>query len=276
MDIKTIPAAELHNGLKMPVIGFGTYQIPDGPDTEFSVLTALETGYRNIDTASFYDNERSVGTAIKKSGIPREEIFITTKVWNSEQGYKNTLEAFDHSRKKLHTDYIDLYLIHWPVRERYIDTWRAMEEIYQKGNAKAIGVCNFNEHHIEDILRRKGITPMVNQIELHPILYQTGLIDFCKSRKIQIEAWAPLMRGRMSNFLLLAELAEKYKISPAQLLIRWDIQHGFVTIPKSAHKERIILNFQVFDFTISNDDMQRIDALNRSERLGPDPERFNF
>lgn len=268
-------AVTLYNGVKMPWLGLGVYQVTDGRQVEYSVLTALNTGYRSIDTAEDYYNEAGVGTAIKKSGVPREEIFITTKVWNSNQGDESTLCAFENSRKRLGLEYIDLYLIHWPARGKYLEAWRAFQKLYKEGLVKAIGVCNCHEQHLIAIMQNYEIIPMVNQVELHPLLSQQRLRGFCRENRIQIEAWAPLIRGQL-NIPLLLELGEKYDKTPAQIVLRWDLQHGIVTIPKSIHDKRIIENAKIFDFTLTSDDMQKIDLLNENYRWGPNPDNFNF
>lgn len=267
---------DLANGVRMPVFGLGTYKTPDGAEVENAVRAALDSGYRSIDTASLYDNEKGIGRALKESGLPREKVFITTKVWNAEQGYPETLKAFDRSRKRLGTEYVDLYLIHWPVKDKYAETWKAMEELLDRGITRAIGVSNFLVHHIEDLLKNATIAPMVNQFELHPRLYQAGLIDFCRSHEIRVEGWAPLMRGRLNEDPLILSLCGKYGKTPCQILIRWALEHGFITIPKSVHRERIVENSRVFDFSLSSDDVARIDSLDRSERTGPDPDNFKF
>ncbi|GHO88460.1 aldo/keto reductase [Dictyobacter formicarum] len=266
---------KLNNGVQMPWLGFGVFQTKEGDEVINAVRDALETGYRSIDTAAAYGNETGVGTAIKQSGVSRGDLFVTTKVWNSNQGYDSTLRAFDESRKKLGLDVIDLYLIHWPVKGKYKDTWKAMERLYRDGSVRAIGVSNFHVHHLNDLLQNSEVVPAVNQIELHPLLSQTELRSFCQQKGIQVEAWSPLIRGRQ-DISLLKELADKYHKSPAQIILRWDLQHGIVTIPKSIHTERIRENASVFDFTLSDEDMQRLDGLNRNERTGADPDNFNF
>ncbi|HSV98171.1 MAG TPA: aldo/keto reductase [Spirochaetota bacterium] len=260
----------------MPVLGLGTYKTPAGAEVENAVRAALDTGYRSIDTATLYDNEKGIGRALKESGVPRERVFITTKVWNTEQGYRETLKAFDQSRKKLKTEYVDLYLIHWPVRGRYIETWRAMEELLDRGVARAIGVSNFMVHHLEYLMLNASIVPMVNQFELHPRLYQAVLVDFCRSKEIRVEGWAPLMRGRLNSDPIILGLCGKYGKTPSQILVRWALEHGFVTIPKSVHRERIAENARVFDFSLSIDDVELIDSFDRGERTGPDPDNFDF
>ncbi|MBI9050094.1 MAG: aldo/keto reductase [Anaerolineaceae bacterium] len=268
--------AVLNNGLKMPWLGFGVFQMKDGQEVENAIKYALETGYRSIDTASVYGNESGVGKAIRESGIPREDIFLTTKVWNADQREKRILAAFEDSLKRLETDYVDLYLVHWPVKGCYQETWKEMEKIYQSGRAKAIGVSNFLVHHLEDILPESQVVPAVNQMEFHPFLVQPDLLAFCKKHKIQMEAWSPLMQGKIVSEPVVQKLAEKYQKTPAQITLRWDLQHEVVTIPKSAHEQRITENAQIFDFELSQADMQVLDALDQGKRVGPDPDNFNF
>ncbi|MDX2305706.1 MAG: aldo/keto reductase [Microscillaceae bacterium] len=266
----------LANGVEMPYLGLGVYQSKEGEEVIQASLDALEAGYRHIDTAALYGNERGVGQAVRESGLPRQEIFVTTKVWNSDQGYDSTLHAFENSLKKLDLEYIDLYLIHWPVKGKYKDTWRALEKIYSEGLVKSIGVSNFLQNHLEDLLPVCEIKPMVNQMEFHPYLVQQTLIDFCTKHQICYEAWSPLMQGRIFEVDLLRALAEKYQKTPVQIVLRWDLQKGVVTIPKSSKKERIITNAQIFDFELSEEDVKAIDALDRGQRVGPDPNNFNF
>ncbi|NSL50895.1 aldo/keto reductase [Bacillus sp. P2(2020)] len=268
--------AILHNGVKMPWLGLGVYKVQDGAEVIKAIHTAFEVGYRSVDTAAFYQNEKGVGQAVKEAGIPREQLFITTKVWNDCQGYEETLKAFEESRQKLGLDYIDLYLIHWPVKEKYIDTWRALEKLYQDGYVKAIGVCNFQVHHLQDLMKHAEIKPMVNQVEFHPCLIQKEVRSFCKENGIQLEAWAPLMRGRLMDDPTIVNIAKKYGKKPSQILLRWDLEHRVVTIPKSIHEERIKENADIFDFQLEELDVQAIDALNRNERTGPDPDNFSF
>ncbi|MGV3488203.1 MAG: aldo/keto reductase [Tuberibacillus sp.] len=267
--------ATLHNGVKMPWLGLGVYKMANDEEVINAVKSALEIGYRSIDTAALYQNEEGVGQAIRESGVPREDIFLTTKVWNSDQGYESTLQAFEDSRKRLGVDYVDLYLIHWPVAGKYKDTWRAIEELYAAGKIKAIGVSNFHPHHLKDLMADAKIKPMVNQVELHPLLNQKELRDYCKAEGIQIEAWSPLARGRLLDHPVLKEISEKYGKSTAQVIIRWDLQHGVVTIPKSSKPERIKQNGDVFDFELSQDEMDRIDALNTNERTGANPDSYD-
>ena len=269
-------AAVLNNGVKMPWLGFGVYQMRDGAEVEESVGAAIETGYRSIDTAAAYNNERGVGRALAESGISRNDIFLTTKVWNSNQGYDSALRAFDESLERLGTDYVDLYLIHWPVKGRFVQTWRALERIYAEKRARTIGVSNFHIHHLEELLGESEIVPAVNQVEFHPFLLQSDLRAFCRERSIQYEAWSPLMQGTALRDKTVRKIAKKYGKSAAQIIIRWDIQHEVVTIPKSVHSERIEENSRVFDFEISNEDMVRLDGLDAGKRIGPDPDNFNF
>jgi diketogulonate reductase-like aldo/keto reductase len=267
---------ELSNGNEMPYLGLGTFGAKDGKEVFDAVSYALEIGYRHIDTAAMYDNEEGIGKAIKASGIPREEIFLTSKLWNSDQGYENALKAFDESLNRLQTDYLDLYLIHWPVPGKYKDSWKALEHLCRNGKAKSIGVSNFLQHHLEDLMLEAESMPTVNQVEFHPYLVQPGLQNFCKDNGIQYEAWSPIMKGKATDIDLLEELADKYGKSPVQIVLRWDLQKGVVTIPKSAHKKRIKENADIFDFELSREDVKQIDALDKNERIGPDPNNVNF
>lgn len=264
----------LNNGVRMPWLGLGVYKAEDGEEVERAVKEAIKIGYRSIDTAAFYDNERGVGNAVRDSGTPREALFITTKVWNDDHGYDETLYAFEDSLKKLDFTYVDLYLIHWPVTGKYKETWKALERIYDEKLARAIGVSNFQVHHLQDLMVGANVKPAVNQVEFHPRLTQNELRQFCKSEQIQLEAWSPLTRGRIFNHPTIQELAEKYQKTPAQLLLRWDLQHKVVTIPKSVRPHRIQENADIFDFELTPDDIKRIDDLNANERYGPDPDTF--
>jgi len=266
----------LHNGVKMPYFGFGTYKVKGGEEVYNAVRTALETGYRLIDTAALYENEEGVGRAIRDSGIPREEIFVTTKVWNSDQGYDSTLRAFETSLKKLDIGYIDLYLIHWAVKGKYLDTWKALVELYKEGRVRAIGVSNFQIHHLQDIMDHFDEIPTVNQVELHPYLTQEELREFCAKHNIKVEAWSPLGRGRLLDLPELKRIAEKYGKTPAQVVLRWHVQNDIIVIPKSVHPERIKENADIFDFELSDEDMAAINRLNRNERFGKDPDHVDF
>lgn len=266
----------LSNGVRMPWFGLGVFQTEEGPEVEQAVQWALELGYRSVDTASAYGNEAGVGRALKRSSVPREEIFLTTKVWNQDQGFDSTLKAFEQSLLRLDQDFVDLYLVHWPVKGQYKDTWRALEHLYQEQRVRAIGVSNFLVHHLKDLLSDCEIVPMVNQVEFHPRLIQPTLLDFCQSEGIQLEAWSPIMKGRVLNIQELVSIGEKYGKSAVQVALRWDLQHQVVTIPKSAQQQRIASNADIFDFELSEEDMARIDQLDRGDRVGPDPDNFDF
>ncbi|SES98990.1 Aldo/keto reductase [Oceanobacillus limi] len=267
----------LNNGLKMPQLGFGVWQVPDEEATP-AVSKALEVGYRSIDTAKVYQNEAGVGRALASSEVPREDLFITTKVWNTDQGYENTLKAFDASLERLGLDYVDLYLIHWPTPEfdEYVETYKALEKLYKDGRVKAIGVCNFNIEHLQRLLDECDVVPAVNQVECHPFLQQPELKAFCKEHNIYLEAWSPLMQGGevLTNDVVTG-IAEKYGKTPAQVIIRWHLQYDNIVIPKSVTPSRIEENFNVFDFELTTEDMEDIANLNRNQRKGPEPNEMN-
>jgi diketogulonate reductase-like aldo/keto reductase len=265
----------LNNGVKMPKLGLGVWQLDEGREVERAVGVALKAGYRSIDTAAAYGNEAGVGNAVRDCGIPREELFITTKLWNTEQGYDSTLRAFEKSLKKLNMDYVDLYLVHWPVKGKYLETWRAFETLYNEGRIRAIGVSNFQIHHLQDVLDKFSVVPAVNQVELHPLLTQKELRAFCTQHGIQIEAWSPLMQGQL-DVPVIVDIAKKHGKTPAQVVLRWDLQHDIVTIPKSVREDRIIANADLVDFELSAEDMAAIDALDKGHRFGQDPDNFNF
>lgn len=267
---------KLNNGVEMPYLGLGTYQSDNDQEVIDAVANALKLGYRHIDTASIYANEEGVGKGIKKSGIDRSEIFLVSKVWNTDQGYERTLKAFDESLVRLGVDYLDLYLIHWPVAGKYKDTWRALEKLYKENRIRAIGVSNFMQHHLEDLLTDAAVVPMVNQMEFHPYVVQQKLIDFCRAKDIQYESWSPFMQGKVFGLDICKDLSKKHHKSVAQIILRYNLQKGVVAIPKSAKKERIISNADVFDFELSAEDIAFLDQLDRGERIGPDPDNFDF
>ncbi|WP_062046571.1 aldo/keto reductase [Bacillus sp. JCM 19034] len=267
-------ATTLHNGVKMPWFGLGVFKAENGKEVIESVKMAIRHGYRSIDTAAVYKNEEGVGEGIKASGVNREELFITTKVWNSDQGYNETLRAFEQSIANLQLEYIDLYLIHWPGKDKYKETWKALEKLYKDGKVRAIGVSNFQIHHLEDLISDAEIKPMVNQVEYHPHLAQLELHDYCKKEGIQLEAWSPLKQGQLLDDPTLKEIADNYQKSVAQVILRWDLQNEVVTIPKSVKESRIISNADIFDFELSAEDMELINQLNKDERVGPNPDEF--
>lgn len=251
----------LSNGIKIPSIGFGTYKSGDNNETAEIVKYALESGYRQIDTASFYGNEVGIGNAIKESKVKREDIFLVTKLWNDDHGYDKTIEAFNNSLKRLQVEYLDLYLIHWPNKLN-AETWRAFEDLYKTGKVKAIGVCNFKIGHLEELKKTAKIMPMVNQVEVHPQSSKNEMLNYCIENNIQLIAWSPIMRGKLFTNELMLNLSEKYQKSVAQVILRWHIQRGVIPIPKSSNKTRIKENLNVFDFEISNEDMKSIYMLN--------------
>ncbi|WP_337035016.1 aldo/keto reductase [Paenibacillus illinoisensis] len=266
----------LYNGVKMPWLGFGVFKVKDGEEVVEAVKTAIQAGYRSIDTAKAYNNETGVAQGIRESGVAREDLFITTKVWNSDQGYESTLAAFEASMERLELEYLDLYLIHWPVKGKYKDTWRALEKLHREGRIRAIGVSNFQIHHLEDLMTDATIKPAVNQVELHPLLIQSELRDYCSKHQIQIEAWSPLGQGNLLEHPLLRDIAAKYGKSPAQVILRWDLQNGIVTIPKSVTPQRIQENADLYDFELTANEIEQINGLNENKRFGSDPDNFNF
>lgn len=270
----------LNNGIEMPWLGLGVFKVEEGSELVEAVKAAVKHGYRSIDTAAVYANETSVGQGIREAladnGLKREDLFVTSKVWNADLGYDSTIAAYETSLNKLGLDYLDLYLIHWPVAGKYKEAWRAMEQLYKDGRVKSIGVSNFQVHHLEDLMKDAEIVPVINQVEFHPMLTQKELRDFTKQHNIQLEAWSPLMQGELLNHPLLKELADKYDKSIAQVILRWDLQHEVVTIPKSTKEHRIVENASLFDFELSQEDMDRIDGLNENRRVGPDPDNFDF
>nr|WP_318153068.1 aldo/keto reductase [Metabacillus arenae] len=276
MDNKAI----LSNGVEMPWVGLGVFQVENGQIVVDSVKAAIRNGYRSIDTAAIYGNEEGVGQGIKEgiaeTGIKREDLFITSKVWNSDLGYESTLNAFEDSLKKLGLDYLDLYLIHWPVEGKFVDSWKALEKLYKDGRVKAIGMSNFQVHHLQEVMKNAEIMPMINQVELHPRLNHKDLRKFLKENSIQVEAWAPLMQGGLFDNEELLSIAKKYNKSIAQVVLRWHLQNEVVIIPKSIKEHRIVENADLFDFELSNEDMKKINSLNQNHRVGPDPDNFDF
>ena len=271
-----VPNLTLNTGAQIPQLGFGVFQVPPDEVVE-PVRTAIEAGYRSIDTAAAYGNEEGVGKAIAESGVRREDLFVTTKLWNDRQGYDSTLQAFDESMTKLGLDYLDLYLIHWPAagQDKYVETWRAFEKLHNEGRIKSIGVSSFQIPHLRRLFEETDVVPAINQIELHPNLQQADLRAFHREHGILTEAWSPIGQGKgLLEDATLASLAEKYGKSPAQIVLRWHVQLGNVVIPKSATPSRIRENIQVFDFEIAEDDMNVIAGLETGKRVGPDPDVF--
>ncbi|WP_304952546.1 aldo/keto reductase [Viridibacillus arvi] len=266
----------LHNGVEMPRFGLGVYKMTDREEAIQAMTTAIDTGYIAIDTASLYNNEVEVGEAVKASNVKREDLFITSKVWNTDQGYDETLRAFETSLKKLDMDYLDLYLTHWAVPDKFKDTYRAIERLYDEKLLRATGVSNHQIHHLEEIFATANVKPMVNQIEVHPYLTQVAVRDFCTANDIAVTAWSPLARGKIIDDATITSIGQKYGKSAAQVVIRWHLQLGNIVIPKSVTPSRIQANAQVFDFELTNEDMQLISALNKDERTGADPDNFSF
>lgn len=263
----------LPGGAAMPRFGLGTYKSAEGAEVETAVAAALGLGYRLIDTASLYANEAGIGRAVTASGVPRAEVFLTSKVWNDEQGYDGTLAACERSLERLGTSYLDLYLVHWP-RPETPETWRAMERLLAEGTVRAIGVCNHLEHHLELLLETASVQPMVNQYEFHPRLQQPSLKRYCEDHGIVVQAWAPLMRGGVADIPEVVEIAQRHVKTPAQVTLRWILERGVVTIPKSVHAERIAENADIFDFALTAEELRAIDALDTGERIGPHPDTY--
>jgi diketogulonate reductase-like aldo/keto reductase len=260
----------------MPQIGLGTYRITSYKQILNSIKTAFSYGIRLIDTAEIYGNEAEIGKAIKDLNLNRKNLFITTKIWNSQQGYDNTLRSFERSLKNLKTDYIDLYLIHWPVADKFTKTWKALENLYEKGLAKNIGVSNFNIHQLEKLFVKANIVPVVNQIELHPYLQQNKTVEFCKNNDIRIEAWSPIAKGNIISDRTLKKIGDKYGKTAIQIALRWELEKGYITIPKSSNPSHIAELYNIFDFQLEQEDIKKIDHLDKNFRLGPAPDNFNF
>lgn len=270
-----VPTVELNNGIPMPSLGFGVYKIPDD-EVGVAVRTALDLGYRSIDTATLYGNERGVGEAVRSGAVAREDLFVTTKLWNTEHGYDSALRAFDTSLAELGMDYVDLYLIHWPVpaEDRYVETWRALEKLHADGRARAIGVSNFQVPHLQRLLDETEVVPAVNQIELHPFLQQSALRDFHEKHGIATEAWSPLARGgELLETDVVRAVARKHNRTPAQVVLRWHLDLGHVVIPKSVTPQRIQENFEVFDFALDQQDIAGFATLEASKRVGSNPDQ---
>ena len=273
-----VPTITLNNGVEIPQLGFGVYQIPP-EETAKAVQAALEVGYRHIDTAEMYRNEAGVGEGIRNSGIPREEVFVTSKLNNGFHAHDDALKAFDGTLEALQSDYVDLFLVHWPlpgIDVDYVETWKAMEEIYRSGRAKSIGVSNFKEHHLRKLFADTEIRPAVNQIEVHPYLAQDELRAFDADHEIATEAWSPIAQGKVLTDPTIVRVAERHGRTPSQVTLRWHVQRGDIVFPKSVTRSRVEENFDIFDFALTEDDMREITALDRGERTGPDPDTFNY
>ena len=271
MQTTVEPVVKLNNGVMIPRLGLGVYQSPPGQATQKAVEYALKVGYRHIDTARIYNNESDVGSALRNSGVKREDVFVTTKLWNSDQGYETALKACDASLKRLGLKYLDLYLIHWPVQETRDKSWKALVQLLKDGKCRSIGVSNYAIQHLTELLEQSDIVPMVNQVEFSPFLYQKQLLDYCEKNKIQLEAYSPLTQGEKLNHPKIQEIAKKHNKAPAQVLIRWSLQHNLVTIPKSVREERIKENSQVFDYNLTTEDMRILDSLDENFRNSWDP-----
>jgi 2,5-diketo-D-gluconate reductase A len=274
----TVPTITLNNGVEIPQLGFGVYQVPP-EETEGAVRAALEVGYRHIDTAEMYGNEEGVGAGIRASGVPREEVFVTSKLNNGFHAHDDALKAFDGTLDALGSDYVDLFLIHWPlpgIDVDYVETWKALEEIYESGRAKSIGVSNFNAHHLRKLHGETEVVPAVNQIEVHPYLAQDELRAFNAQHQIATEAWSPIAQGKVLDDPTILRVAERYGKTASQVTLRWHVQRGDIVFPKSVTRSRVEENFDIFDFELSEDDLREITALDRNERTGPDPDTFNY
>nr|WP_318241023.1 aldo/keto reductase [Ureibacillus galli] len=271
-----IPTKTLKNGVEMPYLGLGVYKMTEPEVALQAMVKALEVGYRAIDTAALYNNETEVGEAIRQSNVPREEIFVTTKVWNSDQGYDETLRAFETSLKKLGLEYVDLYLTHWPVQGKFVDTYRAIERLYEEKLIRVPGVSNHHIHHLEKVFAKANVKPMVNQVELQPYLAQEELRAFCKEHDIAVTAWSPLGQGKVLEDAVITEIAQQLGKSTAQVILRWHYQNDVITIPKSVTPSRIEQNMQIFDFELSKEQMEQMNQLNKNQRFGSNPDNFDF
>ncbi|AMX01022.1 glyoxal reductase [Rummeliibacillus stabekisii] len=271
----------LNNGNEMPAVGYGTFRVKDSNELSDMVVVAIKEGYRHIDTAHIYQNEESVGLGIKKAIdeglVTREELFVTSKVWNDGLTYEETIAAYEESLRKLGLDYLDLYIIHWPgLDENYVEVYKALEELYNNKRVKNIGVSNFHVHHLETLLSKTSVVPTVNQIEFQPKLTQVEVREYCKKRGIQVEAWSPLMNGEILNHEVLVDIAKKYNKSTAQIVLKWDLENDVITIPKSMTPSRIRENLELFDFELTQDEIDKISSLNEGFHFGPNPDEYNF
>ena len=276
MSISLDTTVALHGNVNIPLLGFGTFKVKEGQDVEQAVATALGLGYRHIDTAMIYHNEEGVGRAVAASGIDRSEIFVTTKVWNGDQGYEPTLAGIDASLGRLGMDYVDLYLVHWPKPAHTVETWRAMEEIQTSGKARAIGVSNFLPHHLDPLLESANVVPSINQIQFHPHLQSPDLVEYCDERGIVIEAWGPLKQGLIMDDATLTTIAGVRGVTVPQVVLRWMLQRGVVAIPKSVTPSRIAENADLYGFELSSGEMATINAMDRDDRVGPHPDHIDF
>lgn len=276
----TFQTKTLNNTIEMPELGYGVFRVDEGPELVEAVKTAIKKGYRSIDTAAIYGNEESVGQGVKEAIeeglVTRDELFITSKVWNAGLSYDETIQAYETSLSKLGLDYLDLYLIHWPGDNKYQEPWKALETLYKEKRVRSIGVSNFHVNHLEDLRNNFEVTPVINQIEFHPRLTQEEVRTYCEQHNIQVEAWSPLMAGELLNNETISGIADKYNKSVAQVILRWDLQHNVITIPKSMNEKRIEANINLFDFELTSEEMKQIDALNDNARSGPNPDEFDF
>ena len=278
MSLTLHDTVQLTSGRRMPMLGFGTWKLQEGDEVRDAVVTALKAGYRHVDTAAMYDNERGVGQAIRDSRVRREEIFLTTKVWNDDirAGYDAVLRACEASLERLKVSYVDLYLLHWPIAEKDREAWRAMETLYRSGKARSIGVCNYLPHQLDALLPGVGVTPMVNQVEFHPFLLQPDLAEACAGYGIVREAWPPLMQGHVGDVPAIVDIAKRLHRTPAQVVLHWALQHRVVTIPRSSNPKHIAENAALFDFELTPDDIALLNELDQNKRFGPDPDRVTF